>query len=41
MYKKKYDAEESRKKMERRRVINWAIMLISLGLIVFCYYCIK
>ena len=41
MYKKKYDFEESKKRMKRRMVINWIIMLVSLGLRLFCYYCVK
>ena len=41
MYKKKYDFEESKKRMHRRTVINWIIMIVSLGLMIFCYYFVK
>lgn len=41
MYKKKYDKEESEKKLKRRIVRNWAIMFISLALMIICYYFVK
>lgn len=41
MYKKKYDFEESKKKMKRRMVVNWVIMFVSLGLMILCYYFVK
>ncbi len=41
MYKKKYDHEETKKKLKQRMVTNWIIMLVSIGLMVFCYYCLK
>ena len=41
MYKKKYDPEESKKKMVRRTVVNWIIMFVSLGLMIICYYWVK
>lgn len=41
MYKKKYDPEESKKRMKQTMIRNWIIMLVSLGLMIFCYYCIK
>lgn len=41
MYKKKYDPEESRKRLKRTMIRNWIIMFASLALIVICYYFVR
>ena len=41
MYKKKYDREESEKRLKRTMVRNWIIMFGSLALIIICYYLVR
>lgn len=41
MYKKKFDSDKADKKMKRLIIRNWIIMLVSLVLIVICYYFVK
>lgn len=41
MYKKKYDPEESNRRMKRTMTRNWIIMFGSLALIIICYYFVK
>lgn len=41
MYKKKYDPEESKKRMKRTMTRNWILMFGSLALIIICYYFVK
>lgn len=41
MHKKKYDKDKADQKMRRLIIRNWAIMFVSLALIILCYYFIK
>ena len=41
MYKKKYDPEESKKRMRNTMIRNWVIMIVSLILMILCYYFVK
>ncbi len=41
MHKKKYDPEQADKKLKRITIRNWIIMIVSLALIIVCYYFIK
>ncbi len=41
MYKRKYDPEESKKKMRNTMIRNWVIMIVSLILMILCYYFVK
>lgn len=36
--RKRYDKKEADKRLKRRMVMNWVIMLVSAALIIICYY---